>query len=73
MQKIGEKIVYNTNEEIFDSSHTALVLWDVLGAFEKIIFNKEEFSKNLNSIVELVRKSSIPIFFYVSSNTPKTI
>ena len=63
MQKIGEKIVYNTNEEILDPSHTALVLWDVLRAFEKIIFNKEEFSKNLNSIVELARKSNIPIFF----------
>ena len=63
MQKIGDKIVYNTNEEILDPSHTALVLWDVLRAFEKIIFNKEEFSKNLNSIVELARKSKIPIFF----------
>jgi nicotinamidase-related amidase len=63
MQKIGEKIVYNTNEEILDPSHTALVLWDVLRAFEKIIFNKEEFSKNLNSIVEMARKSNIPIFF----------
>ena len=37
MQKIGEKIVYNTNEEILDPAHTALVLC----AFEKIIFNKE--------------------------------
>ena len=63
MQKIGDKIVYNTIEEILDPSHTALVLWDVLRAFEKIIFNKEEFGKNLNSIVELARKSNIPIFF----------
>ena len=63
MQKIGDKIVYNTIEEIFDPSHTALVLWDVLPAFKKIIFNKEEFSKNLNSIVDLARKSNIQIFF----------
>ena len=63
MQKIGDKIIYNTLEEILDPSHTALVLWDVLRAFEKIIFNKEEFSKNLNPIVELARKSNIPIFF----------
>jgi nicotinamidase-related amidase len=63
MQKIGDKIVYNTIEEIVDPPHTALVLWDVLYAFEKIIFNKEEFSRNLNSIVELARKSNIPIFF----------
>ena len=69
MLKIGDKIVYNTNEEILDPSHTALVLWDVLRAFEKIIFNKEEFNRNLNSIVELARKSNIPIFF-TSVQTP---
>jgi nicotinamidase-related amidase len=63
MQKIGDKVVYNTIEEILDPSHTALVLWDVLRAFTKMIFNKEEFSRNMNSIVELARKSSIPIFF----------
>ena len=71
MQKIGEKIVYNTNEEILDPSHTALVLWDVLRAFEKIIFNTEEFSKNLNSIVELARKSNIPIFFTSVQTLPR--
>jgi hypothetical protein len=63
MQKIGDKIVYNTIEEILDPSHTALVAWDVIGAFTKMIFNKEEFSRNLNSVVELARKSNIPIFF----------
>jgi nicotinamidase-related amidase len=63
MQKIGDKIVYNTIEEILDPSHTALVVWDVQRALAKIIFNKEEFSRNLNSIVELARKSNIPIFF----------
>lgn len=63
MQKIGDKIVYNTIEEILDSSHTVLVVWDVLRALTKMIFNKEEFSGNLNSIVELARKSNIPIFF----------
>lgn len=63
MQKIGDKIVYNTIEEILDPSHTALVVWDVIRAFEKMIFNKEEFSINLKSVVELARKSNIPIFF----------
>jgi nicotinamidase-related amidase len=63
MQNIGDKIVYNTIEEILDPSHTALVAWDVQRALAKIIFNKEEFSRNLNSIVELARKSNIPIFF----------
>ena len=64
MQKIGDnKIVYNTIEEILDPSHTALVVWDVQHGTTKVIFNKEEFSKNLNSVVELARKSNIPIFF----------
>ena len=47
MQKIGDKIVYNTIEEILDPSHTALVVWDVQRASTKMIFNKEEFSRNL--------------------------
>src|SRR5215212_12106394 len=71
MQKIGDKIVYNTIEEILDPSHTALVVWDVQHASAKIIFNKEEFSRNLNSIVELARKSNIPIFFTSIQMLPK--
>ena len=64
MQKSEDKkIVYNTTEEILDPSHTALVVWDVIQAFTKMIFNREEFSMNLNSIVESARKSVIPIFF----------
>ena len=63
MQKIGEKIVYDTIEEILDPSHTALVLWDVQRALTKMVFNQQEFSNNLNFVVELARKSNIPIFF----------
>src|SRR5919107_5657329 len=63
MQKIGDKIVYNTIEEILDPSHTALVVWDVHRAFTRMIFNQEEFSRNLNSVVEMARKTNIPIFF----------
>jgi nicotinamidase-related amidase len=66
MQKIGDnKVVYNTIEEILDPSHTALVIWDVIHAFTKMVFNTEEFSRNLNTVVELARKpnSNIPIFF----------
>lgn len=63
MQKIGDKIVYNTIEEILNPSHTALVLWDVQRALTKMIFNTEEFSRNLSSIVESARNSKIPIFF----------
>jgi nicotinamidase-related amidase len=64
MQKIGDnKIVYNTIEEILDPSHTALIVWDVQHGTTKVIFNKEEFSRNLNSVVKLARKSNVPIFF----------
>jgi nicotinamidase-related amidase len=63
MQKIGDRIVYNTNEEILEPSHTALVVWDVIHAFTNMIFNKEEFSRNLNSVVESARNSNIPVFF----------
>jgi nicotinamidase-related amidase len=63
MQKIGDKIIYNTIEEMLDPVNTALVAWDVQRALTKMIFNKEEFSSNLNSLVELARKSNIPIFF----------
>ncbi len=41
MQKIGDKIVYNTIEEILDPSHTALVAWDVRRALAKIILIKK--------------------------------
>ena len=39
------------------------MLWDVQHALTNMIFNKEEFNMNLNSIVESARKSNIPIFF----------
>ena len=71
MQKIGDKIVYNTIEEILDPSHTALVVWDVQRGSIKMIFNREEFSRNLNSVVELARKSNIPIFFTLIQMLPK--
>jgi|SRR5215212_1141965 nicotinamidase-related amidase len=72
MQKIGDdKIVYNTIEEILDPSRTALVVWDVQHGTTKLIFNKEEFSRNLNLVVELGRKSNISIFFTQIQMLPK--
>jgi nicotinamidase-related amidase len=71
MQKIGDKIVYNTIEEILDPSHTALVVWDVQHGTTKLIFNTEEFSRNLNSVVELAHKSIVPIFFTPIQMLPK--
>jgi len=33
-----------------------------------LIINKEEFSRNLNSVVELARQSKIPIFFTIQKS-----
>ena len=63
MHEIGNKIVHNTVKEILDPSHTTLVVWDVINGFTRMIFNKEEFCKNLNSVIELARRSNVPIFF----------
>src|SRR5215470_17599697 len=72
MQKIEDKKVYTTIEEIVDPSRTALVIWDVVHALTKFLFNKEEeFIRNLNSIVEAARESKIPIFFTPIQMLPK--
>ena len=64
MQKIGDKkIIYNTIEEIIDPSHTALVVWDVINMFVNLIFNRQEFTRNLGSVIELARRANVPIFF----------
>lgn len=71
MQNIGDKMVYDTLEEILNPQHTALVLWDTLDAFTKMTFNREEFVKNLNNLVEAARNSNIPIFFTTIQVLPK--
>ena len=71
MQNIGDKIVYDTMKEILNPPHTALVLWDIIDPFTKLAFNREEFVKNLNNLVESARKSNIPIFFTTIQVLPK--
>ncbi len=68
MQKIGDKIIYNTIEEILDPSHTALVVWDVQNMLINRIFNKVEFTSNLNFIIGLARKASRSNFLYTHSD-----
>ena len=63
MQKIENKIIYNTTEEIVNPSHTALVVWDVQNMFLNLIFNRQEFTSNLSSVIELARRANVPIFF----------
>jgi nicotinamidase-related amidase len=71
MQNIGDKIVYDTMEEILNPSHTALVLWDAIDAFTKMTFNREEFVRNLNNLVEAARKSNVPAIFTTIQTLPK--
>lgn len=47
MQNIGDKIIYNTINEIINPSHTALVVWDVQNMLVNRFFNKNEFTKNI--------------------------
>lgn len=68
MQNIGDKIVYNTIEEIINPSHTALVGWDVQNMLINRVFNKNDFAKNIKSVVGPSRKSNVPIFLQESKD-----
>ncbi len=70
MQNIEDKIVYSTVEEIIDPSHTALVVWDVHNMLVHRIFNKDEFTKNIKSVIGRARKSNVPIFFTRAQRIP---
>jgi len=63
MLKIGNKVVYDTIEEFIDPSRSALVVWDVQNMLVNRIFNRDEFTNNLNFVVNLARRANVPIFF----------
>ena len=71
MRKIEDKIVYDTIEEIIDPSGTALVVWDVQNMLVKRIFNRDEFTNNLNFVINLARRTNVPIFFTRIQILPK--
>jgi hypothetical protein len=54
MQNIDGKIVFTEIEEIVDPSHSALVILGVQNHAVNLIFNKDEFITNLNSLVHSV-------------------
>lgn len=58
----GRKI-YEIEDEIMDKSHTALIVWDVQNMLVDSIFNKDEFLKNVNSLIDTARKKGIPVFY----------
>jgi len=63
MQDINGKTIYSEVNEIVEPSHTALVVWDVQNLLVDSIFNKEEFTRNINFLIESARKSKISIFY----------
>ncbi len=63
MHQIGDKIIYDTAEEILDPSHTALVVWDVQNMLVNRIFNQAEFISHLSLVIEQARKANVPIFY----------
>ena len=71
MRKIEDKIVYDTIEEIIDPSRTALVVWDVQNMLVNRIFNRDEFTNNLNFVINLARRANVPIFFTRIQILPK--
>jgi nicotinamidase-related amidase len=71
MRKIEDKIVYDTIEEIIDPSRTALVVWDVQNILVNRIFNRDEFTNNLNFVINLARRANVPIFFTRIQILPK--
>ena len=71
MRKIEDKIVYDTIEEIIDPSRTALVVWDVQNMLVNRIYNRDEFTNNLNFVINLARTANVPIFFTRIQILPK--
>ncbi len=57
------KKVYTEMKDIIDPEHTALIVWDVQKMLVNNIYNKEDFLKNINSLIETARKKGMPIFF----------
>ena len=63
-------MVYLNLKDIVEPDHTALLVWDVQNLLVSRIFNKEEFLKNLKSLINAARINNIPIIY--SKITPLT-
>ncbi|MEM0123757.1 MAG: isochorismatase family cysteine hydrolase, partial [Conexivisphaerales archaeon] len=50
--------------------HTALIVWDVQKMLVSVIFNREEFLKNINDLIEAARAVRLPIFFTMIDPLP---
>lgn len=66
-----ERKVYTEINEIINPEHTALIIWDVQKMLVNKIYNKEEFLKNINKLIETARGKGIPLFFTKITPLPK--
>jgi nicotinamidase-related amidase len=66
-----ERKVYTEIKEILNPEHTALIVWDVQKMLVNNIYNKEEFLKNMDKLIDAARSKGIPIFFTRITPLPK--
>ncbi|MCL4362697.1 MAG: cysteine hydrolase [Candidatus Parvarchaeota archaeon] len=66
-----ERKVYTEIREIVNPEHSALIVWDVQKMLVNNIYNKEEFLKNINALIESARNKGMPIFFTKITPLPK--
>ncbi|MGC8558474.1 MAG: isochorismatase family cysteine hydrolase [Nitrososphaeria archaeon] len=62
--------IYKNLKEIVAPDHTALVVWDVQKMLVNMVFNRDEFLRNINDLVEGARSVRIPIFFTMIDPLP---
>lgn len=55
--------MYTELGQIVNPKHTALVVWDVQNALVSSAFNKDEFLRNIKTILHIARDTNIPIIY----------
>ena len=63
--------MYLNLKEIINPNHTALLVWDVQNLLVNGIFNKEDFLKDLKSLIKVARSKKIPIIYSKITPLPK--
>jgi nicotinamidase-related amidase len=66
-----ERKVYTEIKEIINPEHTALIVWDVQKMLVNNVYNKDEFLKNINKLIESARNKGMQIFFTKITPLPK--
>ena len=71
MYSPGKSALYRNLQEMVDSEHTVLVVWDVQNALVNPAFNRDEFLQNLKLLVEAARRSNVPIIYTKTTPLPR--